>query len=68
MQSKAINGGGIIRAGRGWVEYEARGRVYHATTLSRLWRLLCRVGVDRITADEITCAVQFLVDEVGVAK
>ena len=67
VKSKAIRDG-IIRAGRGWCEYEARGRVYHATTPSRLWRMLCRVGVDRITADEISCAVQFLVDEVEVAK
>jgi hypothetical protein len=67
VKSKAIRNG-IIRAGRGWVEYEARGRVYHATTPSRLWRLLCRVGVDPITADEITCAVRFLVDEVEVAR
>jgi hypothetical protein len=67
MKSKAIRNG-IIRAGRGWVEYQDRGRVYHATTPSRLWRMLCRVGVDRVTADEITCSVQFLVDEVEVAK
>jgi hypothetical protein len=67
MKSKAIRNG-IIRAGRGWVEYQDRGRVYHATTPSRLWRMLCRVGVDRVTADEITCAVQFLVDEVEVAR
>jgi hypothetical protein len=67
MKSKAIRGG-TIRAGRGWVEYEARGRTYTASTPPRLWRLLCRVGVDRVTADEIVCAVQFLVDEVEVAK
>jgi hypothetical protein len=30
--------------------------------------MICRVGVDPITADEITCAVQFLVDEVEVVK
>ncbi len=67
MKSKAIRDG-IIRAGRGWCEYEARGRVYHATTPSRLWRMLCRVGVDPIAADEISCAVRFLVDEVEVAR
>jgi hypothetical protein len=67
MKSKAIRGG-IVRAGRGWCEYEARGRTYTASTPSRLRRLLCRVGVDRVTADEITCSVQFLVDEVEVAK
>jgi hypothetical protein len=67
VKSKAIRDG-IIRAGRGWCEYEARGRVYHATTPSRLWRMLCRVGVDRVTADEIACAVRFLLDEVEVAK
>ena len=67
VKSKAIRSG-IIRAGRGWCEYEARGRVYHATTPSRLWRMLCRVGVDPIAADEISCAVRFLVDEVEVAK
>jgi hypothetical protein len=67
VKSKAIRNG-IIRAGRGWVEYEARGRTYTASTPSRLWRLLCRVGVDPITADEITCAVRFLVDEVEVAR
>jgi hypothetical protein len=67
VKSKAIRDG-IIRAGRGWCEYEARGRVYHATTPSRLWRMLCRVGVDPIAADEISCAVRFLVDEVEVAR
>jgi hypothetical protein len=67
MKSKAIRSG-IIRAGRGWVEYEARGQVYHATTPSRLWRMLCRVGVDVATADEISCAVRFLLDEVDVAR
>ena len=67
MKSKAIRGG-IVRAGRGWVEYEARGRTYTASTPSRLWRLLCRVGVDPITADEISCAVRFLLDEVEVAR
>jgi hypothetical protein len=67
MKSKAIRGG-IIRAGRGWCEYEARGRTYTASTPSRLWRLLCRVGVDPIAADEITCAVRFLLDEVEVAR
>ena len=68
MRSKVIRGGGIIRAGRGWVEYEARGRTYTASTPSRLWRLLCRVGVDVATADEIVCAVQFLLDEVEAAR
>jgi hypothetical protein len=67
MRSKMIRGG-IIRAGRGWVEYEARGRTYTASTPSRLWRLLCRVGVDPIAADEIVCAVRFLLDEVETAK
>jgi hypothetical protein len=67
MKSKPIRNG-IIRAGRGWCEYEARGRVYNATTPSRLWRLLCRVGVDPIAADEISCAVRFLLDEVEVAR
>jgi hypothetical protein len=67
MKSKAIRDG-IIRAGRGWVEYEARGRVYHATTPSRLWRMLCRVGVDVAMADEISCAARFLVDEMEAVK
>lgn len=67
MRSKMIRGG-IIRAGRGWCEYEARGKTYNATTPSRLWRMLCRVGVDPIAADEITCAVRFLLDEVEAAK
>jgi hypothetical protein len=67
VKSRAIRDG-IIRARRGWCEYEARGRVYNATTPSRLWRMLCRVGVDPITADEISCAVRFLVDEVEAAK
>ena len=67
VKSKAIRLG-IIRAGRGWVEYEARGRVYHATTPSRLWRMLCRVGVDPVTADEISCAVRFLLDEAEVTR
>jgi hypothetical protein len=30
--------------------------------------MLCRVGVDPIAADEISCAVRFLVDEAEVAK
>ena len=67
MKSKVIRNG-IIRAGRGWVEYQDRGRVYHATTPSRLWRMLCRVGVDVATADEISCAARFLVDEVEAAR
>jgi hypothetical protein len=67
MKSKAIRSG-IIRAGRGWVEYQDRGRVYNATTPSRLWRLLYRVGVDVATAGESTCAARFLVDELEVAR
>ncbi len=67
MKPKAIRSG-IIRAGRGWVEYQDRGRVYSATTPSRLWRLLCRVGVDPIAADEISCAARFLVDEMEAAR
>ena len=67
MKSKAMNGG-IVRAGRGWCEYEARGRTYTASTPSRLWRLLCRVGVDPITADAISCAAKFLVDQVEAKR
>ncbi len=67
MRSKVIRGG-IIRAGRGWVEYEARGRTYTASTPSQLWHLLRCVGVDPIAVDEIVCAVRFLLDEVEAVR
>lgn len=62
MKLKVIRGG-IIRAGRGWVEYEARGRKFGASTPSRLWRSLVRYGVDRIAADAIRSAAGLLLDK-----